>query len=124
MFIPIAVPYFLKPVVIAPNAPTTSTILITLFIPHLFVISALSNFYFSIFPTSLSFICISPSMATSTVLTLFLVLSITAIPRPQASILISHWITKPHNLIFFILNNSLWIMFLRLWCSFTFILFT
>ena len=76
--------------ILHPNAPTTTGITITSFMPHILAISSLSTLYFSIFPTSLSFTRIFPGMVTSTILTSFLALSITTISGRRASMLVSH----------------------------------
>ena len=75
-------------------------ILVAFFMSHFFEISSLGAFYFSIFPISLLFIYTSPSMVTSMILPSFLVLSITAISGPQASIFISRWIMKSHRILY------------------------
>ena len=100
MSIPIAGIDFSKPVDIAPNAPTTTGITITSFMPHILAISFLSTLYFSIFPTSLSFNRTSPGMVTSTFLTSFLALSVTTISGRRASILVSHWIVNSHRILY------------------------
>ena len=110
--------YFSKPGDIAPNAPATTGITITSFIPHILAVSSLSILYFSVFPTSLLFTRSFPGMLTSTILTSFLVWSITTISGHRDSILVSHWIVKSHSILYpFVLNNSIWLMLVPLLCS-------
>ena len=74
---------------------------------HILVISSLSNLYFSIFPTSLSFTRSSPGMVTSTILTSVLVLSITTTSDRRPSILVSHWIVKSHRILWRLFSITL-----------------
>ena len=72
--------------------------------PHILAISSLSLLYFSVFPTFLLFTRSSPGMARSTILTSFLVLSITTKSGRRVSILISHWIVKSHRILYPLLS--------------------
>ena len=80
--------YISKPGDIAPDAPTTTRITITSFIPLIPAIPSLSAFYLSMFPTLLSFTHSSLGMVISMIITSILVLSITTISGRRASFLV------------------------------------
>ena len=72
-----------------PNAPTITSVTVTLFLRYTFRISSLNIWCFLIFPSSFSFTIETPGMAISIIVTPLLPLSYNTIPDLLASITLS-----------------------------------
>ena len=96
---PIRFLYSLKLTVTAPRAPITTGTTTTFHMHQTFTISSFSSWYFSYFPSSLSFTLSSRGMTTSFMTTPLSFSSKKTMSGLLASILRSHWTEKSRSIL-------------------------